>query len=102
VKNYHEWPGAIAAILLILAVFSWPYGYYVFLRWVITAIAVYVAYALSESDSSKLWIFVGIAILFNPIVPIYGTKSFWIITDLISAGLFLAFSKKGIVYSKNE
>lgn len=99
-KNYQEWPGAVTAILLILAIFSWPYGYYVLLRWIVAIIAAYVAYSLSESGNQKLWIFVGIAILFNPLVPIYSTKSFWVIADLVSAGLFLAFSKKQEVLHK--
>ena len=96
-KNYQEWPGALAAVMLILAIFAWPYGYYVFLRWVVTAISVYVAYSLGEAKDSKLWIFVGLAVLFNPFVPIHSTKTFWVIADLVSAGLFLAFSKKGII-----
>ena len=93
-KDYQEKLGALAAVMLILAIFALPYGYYVLLRWVITAISIYVAYSLGEAKDSKLWIFVGLAILFNPIAPIYSTKSFWIIADLVSAGLFLAFSKK--------
>jgi len=94
VKNYQEWPGALAAVMLILAIFAWPYEYYVLLRWVVTAISIYVAYALGEAKDYKLWIFVGLAILFNPIDPIYRTKPFWIIADLVAAGLFLALSKK--------
>lgn len=96
-NDYREWPGALTAVLLILAIFSLPYGYYTFLRWVVTAASIYVAYYLSESKDNKLWIFVGLAVLFNPIAPIYSTKSFWVIVYLISAGLFLAFSKKQVI-----
>lgn len=96
-KNYQEWPGALAAALLILAIFYLPSGYYIFLRWAVTLVAVYVAYALSEAKDNKFWLFVGIAILFNPIVPIYSTKSFWVVADLASAGVFLAYSKKKVL-----
>lgn len=96
-KNYQEWLGALAAVMLILAIFALPYGYYTLLRWVVAAISIYVAIALGEAKDSKLWIFVGLAILFNPIVPIYRTKPFWVVADLISAGLFLAFSKKSVI-----
>jgi hypothetical protein len=99
-KAYKEWPGAAGAILLILAVFSWPYGYYIFLRWAISAIAVYVAYALSESKDNKLWIFVGVMVVFNPVVPIYLERSLWIVIDFVSAGFFLAFSKQDVVRPK--
>ncbi len=95
-KNYQEWPGAIAAVMLILAIFAWPYGYYTFLRWAVTAISIYVAVSLSGAKNNKFWIFIGLAILFNPLRPIYSTKLFWIFADLISAGLFLAFSKKSM------
>jgi hypothetical protein len=101
-KNYQEWPGALAAVMLILGIFALPYGYYVLLRWVITAISVYVAYSLGEAKDNRLWIFVGLALLFNPIAPIYSTKSFWVIADLVSAGLFLAFSKKQSITKKEK
>jgi len=101
-KNYQEWVGALAAGLLILAIFTMPYEYYIFLRWVITAVSIYVAIYLGGLENNKLWFFVIIAILFNPIFPFYSDRSFWFFADLISAGLFLAFSKNKIKLNKEK
>lgn len=39
-------PGIIAIVLLFLSFLDWPYGYYTFLRFVITGVAVYYIYCL--------------------------------------------------------
>ena len=80
----------ICGILLLIAIPSWwPYGFYTLLRWVICAISVYVAYNFYKSKLSA-WTFVfgSIAILFNPLFPIYLTKSSWVGIDFISSILF--------------
>lgn len=99
-KHYQEWLGALAAVFLILAIFNLPSEYYVFLRWMITAISVYVAIAFGDTSNNKIWLFVAIALVFNPIVPIYSTRSVWFFVDSVSAGIFLAYSKKSIVEGK--
>jgi hypothetical protein len=81
----------VSIVLLLLAIPAiWPYGYYIFLRWVITAIAVFFIWITSKIQEQK-WsgLMVVIAILFNPIIPIYLTKEIWVVIDLIVAGLFL-------------
>ncbi len=78
----------IASVLLFLAVANLPYGYYRFLRIVITLIAGVNAYNSYKKEKHILFIvFLGIAILFNPIIPIYLSKDIWIPIDVI-AGLF--------------
>ena len=81
----------IAALLLFIAVAPLPYGYYIFLRWVITIIAAISAIdSLSKEKVSWIWVFACIVILFNPIVPIYLTKGIWMPIDIIAAIIFLA------------
>ncbi len=83
-------PSIIAGILLLLAIPPvWPYGYYIFLRWVIFAISFLIAYRLSKIDLNY-WVlaFGVIAFLFNPIFPIYLSKSIWVVIDLVSAFIF--------------
>ena len=82
----------IAIIILLLAIPSglWPYGYYIFLRWAIAGIALFVlwvAYELKE----KTWIglMIIIVILFNPVIPVYLDKETLVIIDFIAALLFL-------------
>lgn len=82
----------IAILMLLLAIPSglWPYGYYVLLRWVITGIALFVLWVAYELGERRwLWLMIGIAILFNPIVPIHLDKETWVIIDFIVAILFL-------------
>ena len=83
----------IAIVLLLLGIpTGWPYGYYIFLRWVITLSAVFIAYqAYKLEKDSWIYIFAGIAILFNPIAPIYLDKSVWVLIDMISSVLFATF-----------
>lgn len=85
-------PAIVASILLLLTFLDWQYGYYNFLRIVVTAVAIYYAYYLYQKfQELNLW-FWGLAIiiiLFNPIFPIYlGDKSVWIIIDIITAIFF--------------
>jgi len=92
-------PGLIGAVLLLLATFSLPYGFYIFLRWIILAIATYISIIIWEKHKKLRWATVCMAILFNPFIPIYLTKSIWSPVDLICAGV-LAFIV--VYYSKME
>ena len=84
-------PAIIASAMLFLALLDLPYGYYTFLRVVITIISVYYAYWIYEEIKKQgfwFWGLIAIIILFNPIIPIHlGYKSIWAIIDII-AGLF--------------
>ncbi|MCL6523662.1 MAG: hypothetical protein K6T34_03275 [Thermoflavifilum sp.] len=76
--------------LLLLALVDLPIGYYTFLRIVVTIGAG--AVLITEfKNGINFWIIVFglIAILFNPLIPIYlGYKEAWIPIDLIAAILF--------------
>ena len=76
--------------LLLLALIDLPIGYYTFLRIVVTIVAV--AVVVTELENGiNFWIiaFGLIAILFNPLIPVYlGDKSTWMPIDLITAMLF--------------
>jgi len=88
----------VCGILLLLAIPSWwPYGFYILLRWIMCAVSVYVAYGFYKSKLSG-WslIFCILALVFNPIVPVYLNKVSWIPIDLFGAVLFfvVAYSIK--------
>lgn len=77
-------------IILLLAVLNLPYGYYTLLRWVVTAgtiFLIWVAYKLEKRVF--VWIMTVIAILFNPIAPIYLAKETWVVIDFIIAITFI-------------
>ena len=90
----HAIPAVAAAILLVLALGHHPYGYYTFLRWAVTVAAIVVAAAAWKSGFQWVtWPFVGIAILFNPIAPVYMTRQSWRPIDIICAIAFAASLK---------
>ena len=81
----------LAAILLLVALGRLPYGYYIFMRWLITIIAGICSYdAWKKGKTSWVWAFVAIVVLFNPILPIYLSKEVWTPIDIISAIVFLS------------
>jgi len=87
----------IAILMLLLAIPSgiWPYGYYVILRWIVSGIAVFVWWVASELGRKEWsWLMIGIAILFNPLVPIHLDKETWVVIDFIVAILFFASINK--------
>ncbi len=91
VKNKNIASG-VAILMLLLAIPSgiWPYGYYVLLRWIIVGVAIFVWWVASElKKKGWLWLMIGIAILFNPILPIHLDKGTWAMIDFIVALLFL-------------
>jgi hypothetical protein len=88
---------ASGIILLLAIVLSWPYSYYILLRWAIFASSIIVAIGFYNSKVTG-WalVFGAVAFLFNPIFPVYLTRQTWTPIDLISAVLFFiaGFSKK--------
>lgn len=88
----------ICAILLLLAIPTWlPYDFYILLRWVIFVSSIYISYIFYKSKlKSWMLIFIAVAFLFNPIIPLYLNKSNWVPIDLIAMVLFFitAYSKK--------
>ena len=84
-----NWFTIIAGIMLLLAIPAiWPYGYFQILRWVVAGVAVYNAYiAYKLKQNGWMFIMIAIAILFNPIAPIFLQKQTWIVLDLITSVL---------------
>lgn len=88
--KYKNIASVISIVMLLVAIADLAYGYYTLLRWVVTASAIFLvwtAYGLKRT----FWLFLMgiVAILFNPIVPIYLNKGTWVIIDFIVAVLFL-------------
>ncbi|NQT97178.1 MAG: hypothetical protein HQ562_05490 [Candidatus Marinimicrobia bacterium] len=79
----------IASGLLLIALLDLPYGYYTLLRIIICILAGYTAYVAYESEKIPwVWIFGLIAILFNPVIPIYLDRETWAVIDIIVALVF--------------
>jgi len=89
--KYKNIASIISVIILLLAIPAiWPYGYYILLRWIITASAIFLAWVAYDLKKTFWLSLMGIVtILFNPIVPIHLDKETWVIIDFIVAILFL-------------
>ena len=76
--------------MLFGAIAEWPYGYYTLLRWITCIASILVAFQAFEKniDWAKV-VFIVIAILFNPLAPIYFSRSIWIPIDIITVILFI-------------
>ena len=82
------------ATLLFIACFDLPIQYYTLLRVVVMLGSFSVLFKEFQKDVNLLGIvFIGIAVVFNPIIPVYlQNKSYWISVDIISGLLFLYYS----------
>jgi hypothetical protein len=82
--------GLIVAGALILATQKMPYGYYQLLRFIVCIFSAIVALLRFRSNLWALaWLYVAIAILFNPIVPIHFKRDTWAIIDVVTAALMV-------------
>jgi len=80
----------ICSVLLILALANLPIGYYTLLRIVVTIGAILVLVNEYKGEFTFWIIIFGIiAILFNPLLPIYfNNKEIWMPIDIITGILF--------------
>ena len=84
----------ITGFLLFLAFAKLPIGYYTFLRIVVTLVSIIIIVA-ELNGGLNFWVilFSFIAIVFNPIFPIYlGHKSIWEVIDIICGIIFFTKS----------
>ena len=76
----------ILSLLFLLCLAPMPYGFYSLIRFVaMIAFAIY-AYVYYEKKSNTLAItFLSLAILFQPLLPIYLGRTLWNIVDVVVA-----------------
>jgi hypothetical protein len=105
-KSIPWWLWFVAIVLLVVATERMPYGYYTFTRIVVCGLAAYFSYVGWDGGSvSRVWstIFSLVAVLFNPIVPIYLTHGTWYVINISIAFLFavhLTFVRLGVTRTK--
>ncbi len=91
----------VSGVILIAGIIpTWPYSYYILLRWAIFFSAIIAVYGFYNS---KLFgwslVFGAIAFLFNPIIPIYLTRQIWAPIDLVTGSLYFI---AGFLTKKNK
>lgn len=89
-KGFTKYFIILSIFMLFGAIAEWPYGYYTLLKWITCIASILVAFRAFEKniDWAKV-VFIVIAILFNPLAPIYFSRSTWISIDIITAILFI-------------
>ena len=83
-------PAVVGSALSLLSIAPMPYGYYQFSRFAITAMAIW---ALSSCFNRQRvgWsvAFGAIAVLYNPLIPIYMARESWALFNLLGGILFI-------------
>jgi len=95
-RNRHVFLGPIivSGIVFTLAMFPMPYGFYSLSRLIICALAIYGATLLKERNEGLFWTMVGLAILYNPIIPIHlYEKSLWFAINIATLAVFIWVNK---------
>ena len=89
-RRPHAFPAVVAALMLFVALGDHQYGYFTALRWVVTIAALATGYVAMKSTVPALaWLYVGVAVLFNPLVPVVLDRATWQPIDVL-AGLVMA------------
>ena len=86
----------VSGALLLLALPSgWDYFFYILLRWIICGSSIYMAWqAYRMKVNAWLVPFTIIAVLFNPLLPVYLSKEMWALFDISAAVVFFAAAFK--------
>ena len=88
-------PIYIVSALLFLGAAPLPYGYYMLLRLAACGFFIWAAVITYEKKSQYLsWVFVLLALLFNPIIKVHFPKELWAAIDVAAAVFVLVVRKK--------
>ncbi len=81
----------VLAILLFICLLDMPYGYFQFVRFLAMVGFSYLAFiAYEANDRNKAYIFIALAILFQPLIKIALGRDIWNIVDVV-VGIWLLY-----------
>lgn len=84
----------VMAIAMLLCLLDMPYGYYQVVRLGSAIGFGYLAFSAKSEEDVLRWIYIGLAILFQPIIKISLGRSIWNMVDvLVAIGLFYSVFK---------
>ena len=91
-----------AAMLGLSLLNGWPYDFFTVLRIVVCASAAYIAWLTTEEgETNWTWVFVVVAILFNPIFIISLKRATWLPIDALT-GVFMVVSMFFLKFHKKS
>lgn len=80
----------ILSALLLLCLFDWPYGFYMFVRTVAMIGFGILAFDAFGNEQGPLGIvYIGLLILFQPLIKIHLGRELWNIVDVIAAVILI-------------
>lgn len=81
----------IAILVLILSFLKWPYGYYIFLKYIVTFTISIMIYKIWTNNNRVALITLSILLLiFNPLFPLHLDKEIWTVIDFSAALVILS------------
>ena len=84
-----NWLNLLAILILLGSFGDHPYSYYQTLRWVVCIAAAFAAHTLYQrARQGWMWIFIAVAVLFNPIAPFYLDRGTWQVWDAATGVIF--------------
>jgi hypothetical protein len=90
-KSIPWWVWFIPIVVLMVATMRLPYGYYTFVRLVVCASAAFLAFtSWNERPVGQVFAIALalLAVLFNPLIPIYLKREVWFYLDWLAASVF--------------
>ena len=83
-------------VVMAIGLLPMPYGYYSISRLVVCGCSIFFTLRLVKTNQRNLaWLFGGIAVLYNPLIPVHlNEKAFWIIVNIATAIIFIVNRKK--------
>ena len=104
-KNY-TFSFLIATGFLIAAIVGdgLEYGFYQLLRFAITIFAAWSAVKVYNKNPQSFWmfVFVAIAILFNPVIKITFEREIWQVIDSVTLGAFICYYGYSVTTKKQQ
>ena len=85
-----HWLKLIAIAMLIGALWNFPFVYYQLMNWVVVgASLVTVEQAYQRKNATLAWLFALVAVVFNPLAPLYLRADVWHVADITASVLFV-------------
>ena len=83
------------AIVLLLCLLDMPYGFYTLVRFLAMVAFAYLAFLqYKDGDNARMWVFVVLAVLFQPLFKITLGRTIWNIVDVVVAAYLLYLTVK--------
>ena len=86
-----NWLKVLAIAMALGALAPVPYfAYFQLMNWIVVGAALVTAYhAYKQKSDWLVWLFVLVAVVFNPLAPFYFSAEFWRYVDVAAALLFV-------------